>query len=64
MLATGKLSAESGDGKTLAKQDLSGIGFEFSGLTDSGERVMGMVNTGALATTIVSNNNAFIWKVS
>ncbi|XP_066251999.1 fatty acid synthase-like, partial [Euwallacea similis] len=37
-------------------------GFEFSGITSSGERVMGMVSQGALATFVKADRN-LIWKV-
>jgi fatty acid synthase, animal type len=50
MLATGKLILESLDNERL--DQLCVLGFEFAGITSDGRRVMGLRNSGALATHI------------
>lgn len=51
MLATGKLAIEV-MGSTRLEQECV-LGFEFSGVDNSGRRVMGMLNCGALATYVI-----------
>ncbi|KAL7037047.1 hypothetical protein ACKWTF_009050 [Chironomus riparius] len=58
MLATGKLTAEVfGTGRL---DQLCILGFEFSGINESGKRVMGMVTSGALATHI-KGDDTLLW---
>ncbi|XP_055326066.1 fatty acid synthase-like [Sitodiplosis mosellana] len=50
MLATGRLSTESCHGSRIDGDCL--LGFEFSGINTCGERVMGMVKSGSMATQV------------
>lgn len=50
MLASGKLAAEVLDSGRLDQECV--LGFEYSGITESGRRVMGMVISGAMATFV------------
>lgn len=50
MLASGKLAAEVLDSGRLDQECV--LGFEYSGITQSGRRVMGMVISGAMATFV------------
>lgn len=38
------------------------LGSEFSGIDSSGRRVMGLVKSGALATTLLTEND-FLWDI-
>ncbi|XP_035227546.1 LOW QUALITY PROTEIN: fatty acid synthase-like [Stegodyphus dumicola] len=60
MLASGKLPPDALPGD-LALQDCI-LGFEFSGRTATGQRVMGDLNARGLATTVVADPN-FMWEV-
>lgn len=53
MLATGKLAVEVIGAGRLDQENF--LGFEYSGVTQNNERVMGMVFSGALATHVVSD---------
>jgi fatty acid synthase len=60
MLATGKLTAEVfGSGRL---DQLCILGFEYSGISESGKRVMGMVISGSLATHIKADDT-LLWDV-
>lgn len=59
MLATGKLSADV-LGSNRIDQDCI-LGFEYSGINQNGQRVMGMVISGALATHVISDP-ALTWN--
>jgi fatty acid synthase, animal type len=60
MLATGKLNAEVfGSGRL---DQLCILGFEYSGITESNRRVMGMVISGSLATHI-ETDDTLLWDV-
>ncbi|XP_055306391.1 fatty acid synthase-like [Sitodiplosis mosellana] len=52
MLATGRLSTESCHGSRVDGDCV--LGFEFSGINTCGERVMGMIKAGAMATQVQS----------
>ncbi|XP_076103743.1 fatty acid synthase-like [Mytilus galloprovincialis] len=60
MLATGRLQADAIPGK-LAEQDCI-LGMEVSGLDDQGNRVMGLVSSKGLATTLHVDDK-FLWSV-
>lgn len=60
MLATGRLSAEVIGTNRLDQECI--LGFEFSGVNKKGERVMGTVISGAMATQLVPNE-FLTWKV-
>ncbi|CAH1176264.1 unnamed protein product [Phaedon cochleariae] len=60
MLASGKLSGDDVIKSRLDQENV--IGFEFSGKNSRGERVMGMVPSGALATK-VTPDPTLLWKV-
>ncbi|XP_063635796.1 fatty acid synthase-like [Cydia splendana] len=60
MNATGKLSAMATIG-TEAKMENSILGLEFSGLSSTGKRVMGIVTRG-LATSVMADTG-FLWEV-
>ncbi|XP_061706672.1 fatty acid synthase-like [Cydia pomonella] len=60
MNATGKLSSMATIG-TLAKMENSILGLEFSGLSSTGKRVMGIVTRG-LATSVMADTS-FLWEV-
>ncbi|XP_063375221.1 fatty acid synthase-like [Cydia amplana] len=60
MNATGKLTAMATIG-TEAKMENSIIGLEFSGLSSTGKRVMGIVTRG-LATSVMADTG-FLWEV-
>lgn len=58
MLASGKLSAEVLDSGRLDQECV--LGFEYSGITESGRRVMGMIISGAMAT-YVETDDTLTW---
>lgn len=60
MLATGRLSVEVFGSSRLDQECI--LGFEFSGLNKNGERVMGTIISGAMATHIIPADN-LVWKV-
>lgn len=60
MLATGRLSADSWCLSRIEKECLFGI--EYAGCTQSGQKVMGIVSSGALGTLIVPQP-ALTWNV-
>jgi fatty acid synthase len=60
MLATGKLAIDTCGNTRMDQQCV--LGYEFSGITGNGKRVMGMVNGGALSTHI-KTENALLWDV-
>ncbi|XP_063391024.1 fatty acid synthase-like [Cydia fagiglandana] len=60
MLATGKLPPDALPGH-LADQECV-LGLEFSGLSSTGKRVMGMVPAKGLATTVLADES-FTWEV-
>lgn len=60
MLATGRLSAEVIGTNRLDQECI--LGFEFSGVNKKGERVMGTIISGAMATQIIPND-FLTWKV-
>lgn len=61
MLATGRLAVEVFGTNRLDQECI--LGFEFSGVTQrTGERVMGTIISGAMATQIVPADN-LLWKV-
>ncbi|EHB09358.1 Fatty acid synthase [Heterocephalus glaber] len=60
MLATGKLSADAIPGKSLNRDCL--LGMEFSGRDALGRRVMGLVPSEGLATSVLVPS-AFLWDV-
>lgn len=60
MLATGRLSAEVFGTNRLEQECI--LGFEYSGLNKKGERVMGTVISGAMATQIYPNE-FLTWRV-
>lgn len=60
MLATGRLPPEAYGGKRTDQDCL--LGLEYSGITATGERVMGMVEVGAMATQIKAVDN-ITWTV-
>lgn len=60
MLATGKLSADAIPGKSLNRDCL--LGMEFSGRDAQGRRVMGLVPSEGLATSVLVPS-AFLWDV-
>ncbi|CAG2220061.1 FASN [Mytilus edulis] len=60
MLATGRLQADAIPGK-LAEQDCI-LGMEVSGLDEQGNRVMGLVSSKGLATTLHVDDR-FLWSV-
>lgn len=60
MLATGKLSPDMLPGK-LATQECI-LGMEFSGRTEDGRRVMGMIDSRSLANTLLADPT-FLWEV-
>ncbi|XP_063406377.1 fatty acid synthase-like [Mytilus trossulus] len=60
MLATGRLQPDAIPGK-LAEQDCI-LGMEVSGLDEQGNRVMGLVSSKGLATTLHVNDK-FLWSV-
>jgi fatty acid synthase len=61
MLATGKLSADVVAESRLEHECV--LGFEFSGVTASGRRVMGMTVTAAMVSPMISNN-LLIYKIN
>ncbi|XP_057571036.1 fatty acid synthase isoform X2 [Hippopotamus amphibius kiboko] len=60
MLATGRLSTDAIPGKWTAQSCM--LGMEFSGRDASGKRVMGLVPTEGLATSILVSQD-FLWDV-
>lgn len=60
MLATGRLSVEVFGSSRLDQECI--LGFEYSGLNKKGERVMGTIISGAMATHLVPADN-LVWKV-
>lgn len=60
MLATGRLSAEVFGTSRIDQECI--LGFEFAGVNKSGERVMGTVISGAMATQIIPNEH-LTWRV-
>lgn len=60
MLATGRLSMEVFGTNRLDQECI--LGFEFAGVTQQGERVMGTIISGAMATQIVPAEN-LLWRV-
>lgn len=60
MLATGRLSVDVVGGSRLEQECV--LGLEFSGVNESGERVMGTVISGSLATHIVPQKY-LTWKI-
>lgn len=60
MLATGRLSAEVFGTSRIDQECI--LGFEFAGINKSGERVMGTVISGAMATQIIPNEY-LTWRV-
>ncbi|KAG5883952.1 hypothetical protein JTB14_031777 [Gonioctena quinquepunctata] len=60
MTATGKINADAITTNRLEQE--CGQGFEFSGIDESGRRVMGMVPHGALATFTIADEH-LLWKV-
>ncbi|KAG8225765.1 hypothetical protein J437_LFUL005724, partial [Ladona fulva] len=60
MTATGKLAVEVVCPKRLKQECVQGL--EFSGRNSQGKRVMGMVSSGALATTVKADKN-LMWEV-
>ncbi|XP_003464876.2 fatty acid synthase [Cavia porcellus] len=60
MLATGKLSPDAIPGKSINRDCL--LGMEFSGRDALGRRVMGLVPSEGLATSILVSS-AFLWEV-
>lgn len=60
MLATGRLSMEVFGTNRLDQECI--LGFEFAGVTQRGERVMGLIISGAMATQIVPAEN-LLWRV-
>lgn len=62
MLASGKLPLDALPGEQGLQECV--LGFEFSGLDENGNRVMGMVPSKALATTVITEaDNAFLFPV-
>ncbi|CAG7723467.1 unnamed protein product, partial [Allacma fusca] len=57
MLATGKLPVDASSGH----QDCI-LGFEFSGLDQAGQRVMGILSSKGLATSVLANPE-FLWEI-
>ncbi|XP_063375503.1 fatty acid synthase-like [Cydia amplana] len=60
MLATGKLQPDALPGD-LAEQDCV-LGLEFSGVSSTGKRVMGLVPAKGLATTVLADKS-FMWEI-
>lgn len=60
MLATGRLAVEVFGTNRLEQECI--LGFEFAGVNQQGERVMGTVISGAMATQIVPAQN-LTWRV-
>ncbi|XP_055593803.1 fatty acid synthase-like [Uranotaenia lowii] len=60
MIATGRISSDSMDLDRLEKE--CELGYEYSGITEDGRRVMGMMMSGALAT-MVSCDPYLVWEV-
>lgn len=60
MLATGRLSAEVFGTNRLEQECI--LGFEYAGVNKKGERVMGTVISGAMATQIIPNQY-LTWRV-
>lgn len=61
MLATGKLPPDALPGD-MALQDCI-LGLEFAGRDQSGNRVMGMVASKGLATSLIIDDPQFLWKI-
>ncbi|XP_063702664.1 fatty acid synthase-like [Culicoides brevitarsis] len=59
MLASGKLNAEVLDSGRLDQECV--LGFEYSGIAESGRRIMGMVISGAMAT-YVETDDTLTWE--
>ncbi|XP_063548210.1 fatty acid synthase-like [Cydia strobilella] len=60
MLATGKLPPDALPG-ALAEQECI-LGLEFSGVSSTGKRVMGLVSAKGLATTVLADKS-FMWEI-
>lgn len=60
MLATGKLPPDALPGNLAGQECI--LGLEFSGRTESGKRVMGMVAARGLASTVLADEG-FLWEV-
>ncbi|XP_044747246.1 fatty acid synthase-like [Coccinella septempunctata] len=60
MLATGRLPPDALPGKLAGKDNI--LGLEFAGRDSNGDRLMGLVESRSLATTVMLDNQ-FYWKV-
>lgn len=60
MLATGRLPPEMHSKERIRQQNI--LGLEYSGITASGAKVMGMVETGAMSTYVIPTDN-LTWNV-